>query len=281
VHLWSWIRFHSASGPSVFWSFLYRKNTRLYISLQTRGALNAIHEVSRTRRVFSLKALQHKQERAIITRDQLIEAARFIFARNGFESARIEDIASRAKKTRGAFYDHFRDKEDVFFAIFEEDIARDEEKIAPLLANAKSVDERSEAFSKYLTGLLHDRQRILLNLEFKMYVIRHPQKRKRLSNLYNDMCLRCGQTKINTVFPELIDASMETRHRLTSEYGAIIFGLALNALFDPEGLKDDRRERYIQMATEEVIRETQRAALAEDAPDYRNSASSTEAAIAL
>ena len=30
-----------------------------------------------------------------------------------------------ARKTRGAFYDNFKDKEDVFLAIFEEDMARD------------------------------------------------------------------------------------------------------------------------------------------------------------
>ncbi|MGA8532191.1 MAG: TetR family transcriptional regulator, partial [Acidobacteriaceae bacterium] len=69
-----------------------------------------------------LKTSPHKQERALATRSELIAAARAIFTRDGFESARIEDIAANAGKTRGAFYANFRDKEDVFFAIFEEDL---------------------------------------------------------------------------------------------------------------------------------------------------------------
>jgi len=68
-----------------------------------------------------------KQERSLVTRQELIDAARRIFARDGFEVARLQDIAAAAGKTRGAFYAHFQDKEDVFFAIFEQDIARDQQ----------------------------------------------------------------------------------------------------------------------------------------------------------
>ena len=57
-----------------------------------------------------------KQRRALETRQQLISAARTIFARDGFAEARLEEIAAEAGKTRGAFYAHFRDKEDVLFS---------------------------------------------------------------------------------------------------------------------------------------------------------------------
>src|SRR6202007_3074855 len=86
-----------------------------------------------------LKTSLHRQERALVTRGQLIAAARTIFARDGFESARIEDIAALAGKTRGAFYDNFRDKEDVFFAIFEEDISRDQGKVIDEMSAAPNL----------------------------------------------------------------------------------------------------------------------------------------------
>jgi hypothetical protein len=87
-------------------------------------------------------------------------------------------------KTRGAFYDNFRDKEDVFFALFEEDIARDREKMIEEMSAASNLDERVEVLARHLAALLRDKKRILLNLEFKMFVIRHPRKRKRLSALH-------------------------------------------------------------------------------------------------
>src|SRR6202034_3698599 len=91
-----------------------------------------------------------RQRRGIVTRSHLIRAARHIFARDGFEHARIEDIALRARKTRGAFYDNFKDKEDVFLAIFEEDMARDLTELTPLLLAFPTVNQRIETLGEYL-----------------------------------------------------------------------------------------------------------------------------------
>jgi len=203
-----------------------------------------------------LKTSPHKQERAVATRGELILAARTVFARDGFESARIEDIARIAGKTRGAFYANFSDKEDVFFAIYEEDVARDQERISALSA-AGSLEERVDAIAAYLAEALDDRQRVLLNLEFKMYVIRRPQKRKRLSELYSEMCVRCATTKINNLFPELTDADLQKRRRLTMEVGAAMEGLALNSLFSPENLTVEQRKRYLRIASAEALRSAQ------------------------
>jgi len=201
-----------------------------------------------------VKASAHKQERAVVTRQQLMEAAREIFTRDGFESARIEDIASRAGKTRGAFYDNFQDKEDVFFAIFEEDIARDQGRVIEELTAARDLEARIDVLADHLEQLLRDKQRVLLNLEFKIYVIRHPQKRKRLSRLYSEMSLRCSLTKINTLFPELVGAAIEKQRQLSMEVGAIIDGLELNSLFNPEALTREQRSRYLRITATEALR---------------------------
>src|ERR1700679_1353865 len=83
-----------------------------------------------------------KQDRAIVTRKDLTDAARQVFARGGFELTRVEDIAAAAGKTRGAFYANFKDKEDVFFAIFEEDLSRDREQVSLHLNEASSPEDR-------------------------------------------------------------------------------------------------------------------------------------------
>lgn len=46
--------------------------------------------------------------------DALLDAARDAFARSGIERARVEDIARRAGISKGAFYLHFRTKDDAF-----------------------------------------------------------------------------------------------------------------------------------------------------------------------
>src|ERR1700753_3933032 len=101
-----------------------------------------------------------RQRRGLVTRNELLRSARFIFARDGFEHARIEDIAMRARKTRGAFYDNFKDKDDVFLAIFEEDMARDLTELGPLLLALPTLKERMEALAQYLVRLSKDLERM-------------------------------------------------------------------------------------------------------------------------
>ena len=54
------------------------------------------------------------------TRRALLDAARELFTANGFQATRTEEIVQRAGLTRGALYHHFRDKEDLFRAVYEE-----------------------------------------------------------------------------------------------------------------------------------------------------------------
>jgi AcrR family transcriptional regulator len=61
-----------------------------------------------------------RAEHVADTRRALLATARELFAQNGFRATRTEEIVQRAGLTRGALYHHFRDKEDLFRAVFEE-----------------------------------------------------------------------------------------------------------------------------------------------------------------
>ena len=198
------------------------------------------------------ESASHKQERALITRSQLVDSARTIFARDGFEMARIEDIASLAGKTRGAFYANFKDKEDVFFAIFEEDIALDEEKIRVLLRGITTAEQRVEKCTEYLGELTRDRQRTLLMMEFKVYAIRHPRKRKRLAELHATMRLRCALPEILEFLPEW-KRSVDEKRVGSLALGAMVDGFALNRLFDPDALDEARIAAYLRLCVRETL----------------------------
>ncbi len=194
-----------------------------------------------------------KQERAVFTRRQLIHAAREIFAEDGFEHASLEDIAERAGKTRGAFYSNFADKEDVFFAIFEEDLARSQQEINPRLREASTTEDRAAALVDHFISLLHDRQRTLLSLEFKLYAIRHPAKRKRLADLHAAMCLRCCMTEIDQLLPELRHATEAQKRQRSAELAATLDGLALNLLFQPDILDSTQIRRALTLSVRDIM----------------------------
>jgi AcrR family transcriptional regulator len=194
-----------------------------------------------------------RQRRGIVTRSQLIRSARHIFARDGFEHARIEDIALRARKTRGAFYDNFKDKEDVFLAIFEEDLARDLTELGPLLLALPTIKERMDALAQYLARLSKDLERMLLNVEFKLYAIRHPHKRERLADLLRAMRLRTSIPEISRLLPQLDGRTTSTKLIDCLAICGVMDGLALNHLFDPDGLDNRAVLRYLRLCLQETI----------------------------
>jgi AcrR family transcriptional regulator len=81
------------------------------------------------------------------TRRALLDAARQVFAANGFQATRTEEIVQRAGLTRGALYHHFRDKEDLFRAVYEEVSV----EVGQLLRR-RSGDGRSDAWSLFRTN---------------------------------------------------------------------------------------------------------------------------------
>ncbi len=55
---------------------------------------------------------EHKQK----TRARIVESARVLFNRHGFESVSIDTVMAEAGLTRGGFYNHFKSKEELFAA---------------------------------------------------------------------------------------------------------------------------------------------------------------------
>ena len=58
------------------------------------------------------------------TRDKLIEMARHLFAKNGVEDTTMNDIAVASGKGRRTLYTYFKSKEEVFYAVIEQEMTR-------------------------------------------------------------------------------------------------------------------------------------------------------------
>ncbi len=59
-----------------------------------------------------------KAEQADRTRANLMQVARMLFAERGYAGTATEEIVQQAGVTRGALYHHFRDKRELFEAVF-------------------------------------------------------------------------------------------------------------------------------------------------------------------
>jgi AcrR family transcriptional regulator len=114
------------------------------------------------------------------TRAALVDAARTVFARKGFEGASLDEIADTAGYTRGAIYKHFDGKEDLLLAVF--DLINDEalDAFSRLLdlepGSAMDPTTIAETWHRLHTD---DFVTQALDLEFRLYELRHPEVRER------------------------------------------------------------------------------------------------------
>lgn len=81
---------------------------------------------------------QIKADRKAETRAALVGAARRLFTERGYAATPTEEIIRGAGASRGALYHHFRDKEELFRAVYEE---VDREVVVKIVAAARGQED--------------------------------------------------------------------------------------------------------------------------------------------
>lgn len=111
------------------------------------------------------------------TRARLIEAAGQIIAEKGFQGATLDEIAARAGLTKGAIYDNFESKDELFFAVVGANPSR-----LPLPEDRHGTV--AERLARMAEAALDDgpdaRLHVPLRAEFLLYVLKHEEMRQRV-----------------------------------------------------------------------------------------------------
>ena len=76
--------------------------------------------------------MRRTKEDALATKGKVLDAALKIFIKKGYSQTTLEDIVTSLRLTRGAFYWHFKDKDDLLAQL----ILREHTYIAKLVTNA-------------------------------------------------------------------------------------------------------------------------------------------------
>jgi len=90
-----------------------------------------------------------------VTRETLVRTARQLFADRGYAAVGTEEVVQRAGRTRGALYHHFRDKRDLFRAVYEQAEAEVVESIRAGASTATDAYDQLVAGHPPLPGCLH------------------------------------------------------------------------------------------------------------------------------
>jgi AcrR family transcriptional regulator len=158
----------------------------------------------------------------------LLEAAARVIARDGFQGARLADVAREAGLTTGAVYSNFRDKEELFLAAFDEvqgmGVVDEQLGFEEMIASFREQEARWES----------SRQLQVLNLELALLGARDSRIRR---------VLREGlATTIDSAARELEGEEADRRERAALLI-AFANGVALARMIAPDQISLDAAER--------------------------------------
>ncbi|MBV9158634.1 MAG: TetR/AcrR family transcriptional regulator [Acidobacteriaceae bacterium] len=185
-------------------------------------------------------SLNKHQQRTEATRRKLLKSARRIFARDGFEGARLEEIANEAGHTRGAFYAHFKSKEDLFFALLDQQIREHIQNIQRLMESCRNPEARLAALREYYVQRIADRQWVMLMLEFKLFALRRSALRAKLAEAHRRIRSSVKADLLGKLLPARLQRTPETDELRRTALEAALHGLVLEHAYDPKRISEEQ-----------------------------------------
>lgn len=172
------------------------------------------------------------------TRARLFAAAAEVFAEVGVGAASVEQIASAAGFTRGAFYSNFATKDELVLAMLEDHVQRSIRYNMGLLA------EHPDTVS-FVNAMADDADRDdplhhspMLHMELILHVARNPEHRPALAERLSTMRTLTGEIVVSTMRAGGVELSVSVQ-----EAGGLLLaiedGLRLHRLIDPSSTPPD------------------------------------------
>jgi AcrR family transcriptional regulator len=117
------------------------------------------------------------------TTQRLLEAAQKLIARKGLEGASVEDIATAAGYTRGAFYSNFNSKDDLFIELLRRDHQKATDQLNALRDSELPVDELQSGTRQIYGQMYRDNESFMIWTEARMLAVRNTRFRTKLNAL--------------------------------------------------------------------------------------------------
>ena len=179
------------------------------------------------------------------TLGRLLEPAEEVFVRDGYERAQLAEIASKAGRSQGALYGHFKSKEDLFLALSEYRTRGYVDKFSRKIENCSNRKQRHEAFREFYIELVCDRAWMILTLEFKLFSLRHPRSKQRLQRALEMTRPTSDDESFRLVFGNLTREQEADVDLAILALGPFLSGLILESHFEPERLSDKAIARLL------------------------------------
>ncbi|MBZ0281440.1 MAG: TetR/AcrR family transcriptional regulator [Anaerolineae bacterium] len=118
---------------------------------------------------------------------QILQAARDVFAKDGFDSARMDDVADASGLSKGTLYLYYKSKDDLIAGLLKTTFNDLLVQLRALLEIDKPVETRLLDYAQQMTSYMHQ-DASTLNIAYEFYAVaaRQPNVRRLLQTYFAD-----------------------------------------------------------------------------------------------
>ncbi len=123
-------------------------------------------------------------------RQEILQSAHVCFAEKGFEASTVDDIVAHSGLSKGAIYNYFKSKDEIYLALMEGQTNNSGSEFAKAIAERKTaLDKLNYLFEAYQDNDPNDEEnkgQAIVHFEFRLYSTRNPKLKKVLTDRYKD-----------------------------------------------------------------------------------------------
>lgn len=123
-------------------------------------------------------------------RQEILQSAHVCFAEKGFEASTVDDIVTRSGLSKGAIYNYFKSKDEIYLALMEGQTNDSGSKFAKAISKREtSLEKLNYLIEAYLNNDPNDEENIghaIVHYEFRLYSTRNPKLKGMLTERYRN-----------------------------------------------------------------------------------------------
>lgn len=121
-------------------------------------------------------------------RQEILHSAHACFAKKGFEASTVDDIVAHSGISKGAIYNYFKSKDEIYLALMDGQTNESGTKFTKAISKRETaLDKLNYLIDAYLNNDPNDEENkdhALVHFEFRLYSTRKPDLKKALTERY-------------------------------------------------------------------------------------------------
>ncbi|MBI4726027.1 TetR/AcrR family transcriptional regulator [candidate division TA06 bacterium] len=190
-----------------------------------------------------MEKLPRKERERLAKKQDILKAAREVFAQKGLHVATLDEIAEKAEFAKGTLYGYFQSKDDLFACMLEEELAKFEQCIKQVLNMPLAPADKVEKLVKTMLLAFEQNEDFLRLLSKERPGISNLQVGKKMMKYFKTLTDAVSEL-IKEGIRKGVFVTVDSRRTAVALFN-LVHGSAMSSLLNKKKISDPKEAKFI------------------------------------